>query len=286
MQTEEEIITSMISSIKEIKEIIKSEIIEIDHKGNSKKQIEKDPIDEIMRTTPLQTSRSYLDFYRKILDFLHRKLESGTSDEEFFFYMPLLRTLIEIYAYLLYFCFQDKEKQTTLAVVNTLNTVAKLDTDNISPEIKTEYDKTYSGFKKFFETKNLNIPTDPAHATKAWLKTSGYGYPSVEQMLKKEWIKSSSPQTNAANKNASENSYKIYRYLSNYVHGNILSKEHHGNEKMWVISETILLSMIIAELVSVKILNNSKRKEIGICLKKVSKNSKVFRYMWANRDSK
>jgi hypothetical protein len=133
----------------------------------------------------------------------------------------------------------------------------------------------------------MTVPIDADKHTQKWPKGSGFAYPpSLEQMLKEDWIKTSSPQMSTANPNITKTTYKIYRHLSNYVHGNILNKEYHGNEKMWIISETILLSTRIAELVSVKVLGGSKRKEIADCIKEVAKNADDFKKMWLARPVK
>lgn len=102
-------------------------------------------------------------------------------------------------------------------------------------------------------------------------------------MLKKEWVIESSPQINKIHPNIADSSYGIYRGLSNYIHGNFLNKEHHGNEKMWVLSEIILLSILISELISVKILDGGKRNEITDCVIVLSKKSNEFLQMWKNR---
>lgn len=127
MQTEKEITDSMIVLLKKIGGIIKTEISEIEGKIESSKQKEDDPIDEEIRITILYVQKSYLDFYKKIFDFLCSRLISDHKDSDFFFYLPLLRTLIEIYAYLLYLSFQDENKQMTLVSINILNEIANLD---------------------------------------------------------------------------------------------------------------------------------------------------------------
>jgi len=282
-KTEEEIISSEILLVKQIKGIIKSEISAIDDKGNSKKQTEKDPVEELVRVTSLVTAKNYLFFYNKIVNFLYSKLEDNSPDEDFFFYIPLLRTLIEIYAYLLFFCFQDKNKQAAISIATALNTIAKLDTEEVSQKIMESYTKYYSSYKDLIDKKKISIPTDPALNSNRWLKESGYGFPPVEQMLKEEWINESSPQISYAKGGVAEDIYKVYRGLSNYVHGNILSKDHHGNEKIWIIAQTMALSFRVTELINVKMLDNSKKKEIGSCLAEFTRSSASFKDMWQKR---
>ena len=124
--------------------------------------------------------------------------------------------------------------------------------------------------------------------SKRWLDGSGYDNPPVEQMLKNEWIKESAPQISRISpKHSEKNShYNIYRHFSNYVHGNVLHKESYGNEKLWIISETINLSAVMVELINTKILNNSKRKEISEWMKRVAKNSSYFLQLWNLRREK
>ncbi|MFZ2969548.1 MAG: hypothetical protein WA063_00205 [Minisyncoccia bacterium] len=277
---EEEVINESIAEIKQILGIIKSEIGMIDDKGHSKKQTKINPIDEGVRATILFTQRSYLDFYRKIADFIYNKLSEKAPDKDFFFYIPQLRTLIEIYSYLLYLCFQDEKRQMELIISNTLYTLSKSDSSFKTKEIQEQYALYYQSCKPFINREKLIFPENPNDFSGKWLKRSGYDYPHVDQRLKTEWIKESSPQYSFYTRNAEINQNYMYKHFSNYVHGNVLSKEDYGNEKFWIISETIILSGRIAELVNTKVLDNSKRKEIFEWIKRISKNRPKFVEAW------
>jgi len=283
---EEEIISERIADIKQILGILKSEICAIDEKGRSKKQTKKDSIDELTRASILFTQRSYLDFYRKIVNFIYSKLEENVSDKDFFFYIPLLRTLIEIYAYLLYFCFQNEKRQMELLISKTLYTLAKADSSLKTKEIQEQYNLYYESFKPFMDREKLVFPKNTDEFSGKWLGNSGYDNPPVDQMLKTEWIKESSPQISSFAKYPENNPYIMYKHFSNYIHGNVLSKDDYGNEKFWIISEVINLSGQMVELVSIKILDNSRKKEISEWIKRVSKNTPEFIKLWNSKKEK
>ena len=78
----------------------------------------------------------------------------------------------------------------------------------------------------------------------------------------------------------------MYKHFSNYIHGNVLSKDDYGNEKFWIISEVINLSGQMVELVSIKILDNSRKKEISEWIKRVSKNTPEFIKLWNSKKEK
>lgn len=282
---EEEIINESIIEIKQILGIIKSEVSEIDEKGNSKKQTNSDPLDEGVRVSILFTQRSYLDFFRKIIEFVYSKLEEKAPDKDFFFYIPQIRALIEIYSYLLYFCFQNEKRQMELIISKNLFTLAKVDSSYATKEIQEQYVLQHKLYKSYMDREKLVFPESASNFSKKWLDKSGYDNPSVEQMLQTEWIKEASPlMRSVSKKNIDKNSfYNIYRHFSNYVHGNVLHKEDYGNEKFWIMSETINLSIAMAELVNVKILDNSKRKVLSEWIKRVSKNSSGFMRVWNQR---
>lgn len=282
---EKEVIRENIIEIKQILGIIKSEVAEIDEKGNSKNQTKRDSVDEDVRVSILFTQRSYLDFFRKIIEFLYSKLEEKAQDKDFFFYIPQIRALIEIYSYLLYFCFQNEKRQMELIMSKTLFTLAKVDASYVTKEIQEQYVLQYKLYKSYMDRENLIFPETSSGFSKKWLDKSGYDNPSVEQMLQTEWIKEASPlMRSVSKKNIDKNSfYNIYRHFSNYVHGNVMHKEDYGNEKFWIMSETINLSIAIAELVNVKILDNSKRKVLSEWIKRVSENSSGFMRVWNQR---
>lgn len=283
--SEEEIINESIAEIKQALGIIKSEITAIDEKGNSKKQTLLDPTDELARCSVLFTQRSYLDFFRKIVNFIYEKLEKETPEKDFFFHIPHMRTLIEIYSYLLYLCFQSEKRQMELIISKNFYTLAKVDSSFPTPEIQQEYAKTYEYYKSYIDREKLIFPKNATDFSKKWLEKSGYDNPSVEQMLKTEWIKISAPQIcKISPKKADKNSYyNIYKHFSNYVHGNVLHKEDYGNEKLWIISETLNLCVVMIELINTQILGNSRRKEILEWIKRVAKNSPNFLKLWSLR---
>ena len=145
---EDETVKSLASLIKEIKGILKSEISMINDKGYSLKEKEEEPIEEQIRTNNLLTTRSFLELFEKIVGFLYKKLDENSPDEDFFFFLPLIRSLIEIYACLLYFCFQDKNKKMILSISDTLYTLSVCNTGR-TEGIIDGYNKNYAYFKDF-----------------------------------------------------------------------------------------------------------------------------------------
>lgn len=280
------IINESIAEIKEVLGILKSQISLIDDKGYSIKETRTDPVSEEVRATVLYTQRSYLDFYYKIIEFIYNKLKDGEPDENFFFYIPQLRTLIEIYAYMLYLCFKDENKQMTVIISKTLSTVARANSGYKSEDVKKQYDLQYLRFKPFIDRENLTFPENIKYFSSKRLKNTGYDYPPIDQLLKEEWVKSSSPQISPYIRDVNETPYYIYGQLSNYVHGNFLNKDTHGNEKFWIISEVLVQSIRMAELISIKILNGSQRNAIANLLKRMHRNHPKFKDIWMEHSNK
>ena len=263
MKTDEEIVRECLSDLKKIIGLLKTELADINAKGNSTKEIEKNEIEELIRTAILSTQKEYLEFFIKISSFLCDKIKDDkTPDNDFYFYLPLLRTLIEIYATVLYLSFQSRKKQMTLIIINRLFSLANVQfKEKPSQEIEDEYKKYYLLCKPFIDMEKLEIPSDTKGMSRKWLNNSGYDYPHVTDRLSNSLIKLSSPQVDAISKSKT-NPYIIYKYLSGYVHGNPLNIANHGNERFWVTGETLVCSAYLAETISTKILSGSKHKEI------------------------
>lgn len=284
MKTEQEILLECFGSLKKIIGLLKIELFDLNSKVTSKKEIEKDEVDELMRTTILFAKIQYLEFYIKISSFLYEKVkDNNTSDKDFYFYLPLLRTLIEIYATVLYLANQDIKRQMTLVAVNKLFGLANLQLKEFpSKGIDDEYNETYLWYKPFIDREGLTIPSDIKAVSKKWLNNSGYDYPQVTERLNSTLIQHSSPQVNKVSKNKTD-PYFIYKHLSGYVHGNPLNVAHHGNERFWVTGETLVCSAYLAETISNKVLSGSKHKDIKKWVAEATSTYSNYVALWTSK---
>ncbi len=280
----EDFLDEIVGQLKKVSSLIKREISMIEDKGRSVGNSQPSSYEEDMMINILITQKSYLEFYNKIFNFLIDKFSDSTPEEDFFFYLPLLRTLIEIYACLLFFCFQNKTKQIALVLVQYFLATIRISGKSKKDEKDSNYRETYNHFKHFIDKEGLSIPGEVSGFSSKWLDRSGYNFPKVPNMLNSQWISMASPQFNLRIQSADLDHYYVYKALSNYVHGNIFSRQTHGNEKFWIISETWMLSIQIIELVSVKILDNSFRVEISKCIKEFINSRKRFINLWVSRN--
>ncbi len=279
------IIEEQINIIKEGIFLIDTQIKQIDHKGNT--EVSSSELEEEIITLILFTKREYLDFFRKIVTFLNEKIENE-KDENFIFYMPNLRSLIEIYAHLFHLSFETQERRATLILSKILFTFAEMirKGKKKNDPMESEYMSQYKHFEKIISEYSIPIPTNPNLFSKKYLATNNLAYPSVADMLDSDDnFKSVSTETCKIFP-LNTSSYEIYSHLSNYVHANTLHKASHGNEKFWVISEVVIYISMILELVDKKILNEVSSLEIKKWLERVKVNQNQLTRIWKNNRHK
>ena len=284
-------IEEQIKLIEDISEIIKTQIADIDSIG--KGIVLPDEIEDLKRAGILVAKRRYLDFFNNIVSFLVEKLREE-KEENFRFFLPNIRTLLDIYGQLLYLCNEDENKQASIYAANSLftlvNTVEKPDEKSNEEEkqayekIKEVYNEGYRDWKLFFDRENIDIPEDMELFSRRKLNELGLNFPPLPQMLKKEIIKDSSPETIKTFPKTTKKVYNTYRFTSNYVHGNVLAKNIHGNEKLWIITKVQILSNLIVDLVNTKVLGGSRKKELVKWMQELSQRRPGFVNFWRERN--
>ena len=116
----ERCIEEQIKLIEDISEIIKAQITDINSVG--KGIILSDAVEDLKRAVILNTKRSYLEFFNDIVIFLSEKLREE-KEENFRFFLPSIRTLLDIYSQLLYLCSINENRQASVCMANSLFTL-------------------------------------------------------------------------------------------------------------------------------------------------------------------
>jgi len=281
-------IKEQLKLIERISGLLDELIADIDYIGENK--VLPDEIEETKRATILQNKRSYLIFFNEVIKFLLSKLKTE-PDKNFRFYLSNIRTLLEIYAQLLYLSSQDENKQATICIANQLFTLSKTAKESKRGRNKKEkeayegikelYNKIYLNDKLFLDKEKIDIPADMERFTRRRLIELKLNFPPTNQMLKKECIIDFSPETVKVFPGILETIYSTYRYFSDYVHGNIFfGYTIHGKEKFWVIANIQILSSLIIELINAKVLNNKRETEFRNWLKELDKKRHNFTRFW------
>jgi len=288
-KSSEKCIEEQIKLIEDISEIIKVQISDINNIGRG--VILSDEIEDLKRASILDTKRRYLEFFNDIVIFLLGKLRKE-KEENFRFLLPNIRTLLDIYGQLLYLCNENENRQASICMANSLftlaNTVESPDEKSSKEEkqayegIKEIYNKSYGEWKPFFDRENIDIPEDMKLFFGRKLKRLGLKFPPLPEMLKKENIKASSPETIKIFPKIAEKVYN--RFTSNYVHGNPLAKNIHGNERLWIIAKVQSLSSLVVDLINTKVLRDSRKIELIKWIKELSQKKPEFVNFWRERN--
>ena len=209
--------------------------------------------------------------------FLAEKIETE-KDINFHFYLPLLRTLIEIYGELLYFLNQDERTQIGLFIGNHLLYLSdyyKFTAEGSVPELKKEYERFLLLMNGILVSENIAFPTKINKFSKKVLVTSGFDYPPTEQLFKIEYFE---PVSKIAfgcwKKDTASNFYnKYYRTYSDYSHRSFSNQAdgHTGTEKYWIIQFLFLISQLLIELWNEKKIGSSLMSEYVELNKKTEK---------------
>jgi hypothetical protein len=240
-----------------------------------------DEIEDLKRSTLLLAKTSYVRFFSEILGFLIEKIESE-SDKYCRFYLSEIRTLIEIYAFLLFLSYQDENRQMAIRAANLLLTFSNSMKDSTiqHPNASAVYQQSYALYKPFLDRENIKLPNLPNDLSKAKLAALGLKIPPVEQMLKKDWIMESAAETIKVFPTVADQLYTTFRFVSNYLHGNDMTNIFNGHERFWLISKSQILSSILIELNNRKITNHSRRFEFDSWLKSVQAEAASFSMFW------
>jgi hypothetical protein len=248
LKEENRVIPNQIDLIESLLSIIARQLSNIDDIGRN--DIVNNNKDEHARTLLLVTKRGYLDFYQQILSFLLEKIKVEKI-ENFKFYLPNLRTLFDIYSRLLFLANMDTDNQMLNCVCEKLLYFKKF-------SMKELFDDDYKYNLLLFD-KKYKIPSYENFSKKL---VKDYLFPPVEQIIKPINVNNFKPYGMNEKFELAEAVYKMYRYLSGYVHGNILNKNTYGNEYLWIIRNVTFLSTLVLKVVEEDILDNRNKIEI------------------------
>jgi len=288
----EECIEEQLKLIEDISEIIKAQISDIDNTGRS--VILPDAVENLKRVNILHIKRLYLEFFNDIVNFLLGRLKEE-REENFRFLLLNIRTLLDIYGQLLYLCNQDENKQASICMTNSLftlaNTIGKPEEGDSEAQkqayegVRESYNRNYRYYKPFLDREGIDIPEDMESFSRIRLeKELKLNFPPLSQILKKEIIETSSPETIRFFPKSSHRIYNTYKHISNYIHGNVLAKGIHGNEKLWIIYETQILSNLLVDLINTKILKGGRKTELIEWMEKLSQKRPEFVNFWQERN--
>ncbi len=196
----------------------------------------------------------YVKNFWRHYEFLSKRIE--TEDEaDFHFYIPLLRTLIELYGELLYFLNQDEHTQIGLFIGNYLSHFSdyyKFIAKQSSPEFKKEYERYLLLMEKILVSENIYFPKEIEQLSKKMLQKIGFSFPKMEEIFKQDYFMRVSKRSfNCWGKDSAQDFYnKHYRMYSDYSHRSFTNQAegNTGTEKYWIIQFLYLMSQLIIEL--------------------------------------
>ncbi len=281
MEKAEKVIQRQIDLIREIVGIIDSEINDINELG---KVTLNNQFDDMRRAVLLDSKRRYATTFKKIAAFLSEKIGNETNKNSQF-YLPNLRTLLEVYAHLLFLCHAKEDRQAVLCITRDLFLLASFVQHEGNEPVRERYEEGLKIYGSFLKNLGVSLPDNPLKLTYIFMKSNNLLFPSVREMLDKYNIKSSAVETAKLFPNITKDPYRFFAHFSIYVHGHPLfgSMSGQGNEKLWIISKALLLSSQFAELIDLKMLGGSRINEIKTWLKKVQESRAEFLSYWKTK---
>ncbi|MCK5466140.1 hypothetical protein KAI56_01405 [Candidatus Parcubacteria bacterium] len=238
----------------------------------------------------INTKKIYIGNFFNLAEFLKQKLKNE-SDKNFKFYLPLLRTFFDLYAELLYLCNENGNKQGGICVAQSLFILANRKRYSWGNQSNIQLVELYNNYfnycKSFIDKYSLDIPQNIDDFSGKKLEKLGLNFPNTEEIYKQQYFKDCCVETQKLFKFEYDEFYYNYRWLSDYVHGEIYStlkiEAKRINEKFWIIVKIIILSLLIIELVNKKILDNAQEQEFKNWIKDFQSKSKNFIKYWKNK---
>jgi hypothetical protein len=204
----------------------------------------------------------YLKNFWSHYEFLSEKLYTE-KEENFHFFLSILRILIELYGELLYFLNQEKRVMTGIFTGHYL-----LQKSNYyrfialqSMEIKQEYERFLNLVQDVLNNENISFPSDIKLLSKGFIVENGFGFPQFETIFKQEYFKILSSETfQRWGKDEASNFYdKYYRFYSDYIHRSFSNQvtSNTKTEKYWIIQFLYIISQLMTELCNKKVFSYS-----------------------------
>ena len=231
---------------------------------------------EAQRSAAVQIFRvRSLQLYRDTLLFLAGQILDADWKHHYFL-LPHVRTLLDIYARFIHLFERcegfDKQALTCIAyqviTVKTLNSEAAYQTTLMT--VDQFLQKIGFAFPGFEDLKF------------SWIKNQNLHFAKRDELLTTENMKKYSTYTLDIFKPS--NTYDIYSYLSEFMHGNpYYYNETPYNERFWVASMTLSTTAFLLELVDCHVLSRIQTRDFRVWLKDVEKNRTDFMQVWRAR---
>jgi hypothetical protein len=245
-------------------------------------------LDEQKKSVRAEAIWLYLKNFWGHYEFLSEKLETE-KEEDFHFFIPLLRTLLEMYGELLYFLNQDEKTQIGIFAGHYL-----LDKSNYyrfleskSPEIKAEYERFLNLFKPILAAENISFPEDINQFTKAFLRKSGFEFADFDTILQPKYLGAVSDETFSCwEKDNPCNFYdKYYRTYSSYTHRGFTNQATAttGTEKFWITQFLYLIAQLIIELCDKKVFDLTYKAQYDELREKIKRDHTEMAKLWNTR---
>jgi hypothetical protein len=218
-----------------------------------------------------------LKFYKDILAFLTKEIQKNEL-ERYLFLLGNVRTLLDIYARFLHLSFncRDDDKRALICLAYQLLSYRGRDDSG--------YKKILDLHKGFLSKVNFSFPENPTDLDFRWIKNKGLDFPSREKLLTKDLIEKDSIHTMGVFKG--EKIYEIYSFFSELLHGNpYCYTSEPRNERFWVVSESLMTSAFLIELIDKEILRKVLSKDFRTWLDDVKNSQKDFVSIWKRKIS-
>jgi hypothetical protein len=228
----------------------------------------------------------YLKNFWAHYKFLSERLETE-KDENFNFYIPLLRALLEFYGELLYFLHQDEKTQIGIFVGHDLlynsNYYRFLDPHSLA--IKAEYERFLKFFKDILDSEAISFPEDIDKFTKKFMDKSSFGFPHFDTILQPKYLGAVSDETFSCwRKDNPCNFYdKYYRTFSDYTHRGFTNQPagSPGTEKFWITQFLYLIGQLMIELCNKKIFNLAYKTQYDELCQKIKQDHEEMLKIWS-----
>jgi hypothetical protein len=219
-----------------------------------------------------------IKLYIDLLKFLVEKISNNEDDRNYYFLLPNARTLIDLYSRLLnlYDCHADDSKRALHCLTFQLLTYHK-GLGGI------KYEELLEINKEFLKSVNVEFPQKDIFS-KNWVKDNKLPqFLPVADIFNEDRVKRNAPKTLGIF--PIKVFYGIYANFSELTHANPYfygSDSSLRTEKFWIISEAIIMTSMLIELVDKKILGKVDAKDHKVWLKDVDSKRTEMTKVWIN----
>ena len=208
----------------------------------------------------LSIKSRYLKVFHEISEFLLGETKAESFRDNGKFYIPNIRTLLDIYSRLLYLANQEQDKQFVACVYDRLATLKNIESQEL-------FDQHYLIYQPLFAKFSGELPEFhefPKHRLDLKGKYKNYFFPSSKVMISGRNIKKFKPLIQKDGEKMVDTLNKNYWHFSAYVHGNPLTSGAIGREYLWITVNLLFLLSYMVVLVDIDITNMEFNKRIKI----------------------